>query len=246
MKRLMLKVAYDGTLYHGWAFQEGQKTVAGTLIDAIRELTGEEVELEGASRTDAGVHAMMNIAVFDTSSSIPPDKFCAALNTRLPEDITVRSSEEVSPDFSIRKAHTVKTYSYSIFNSDIADPLKRLYTYQVKYKLDADKMHEAAQYLVGKHDFKSFCSVHTQALTTIREITDISAARDKEMIRIEVSGYGFLYNMVRIISGTLIEIGRGRLQPEDMKNILSACDRSAAGPTAPPQGLLLEKIKILA
>ena len=246
MRRLMLRVAYDGTLYHGWAFQEGQKTVAGTVTAAINELTGEEVELEGASRTDAGVHALMNIAVFDTASSIPPDKFGAALNTKLPEDIVIRSSEEVAPDFSIRKAQTEKTYVYSILNSDFADPLKRLYTYQVRYSLDVDKMYEAAQYLVGKHDFKSFCSVHTQALTTLREITGISAVREGELIKIRVSGYGFLYNMVRIISGTLIEVGRGRLEPEDIPGILSECDRSAAGPTAPPQGLLLEKIRIIA
>ena len=246
MRRLMLRVAYDGTLYHGWAFQEGQKTIAGTLIDAIAELTGEKVELEGASRTDAGVHALMNIAVFDTGSPIPSEKFYAALNTKLPGDIKVRTSEEVSPDFSIRKTHTEKTYLYSILNSDFANPIKRLYTYQVKFPLDTDIMEEAAKYLVGKHDFKSFCSIHTQALTTVREITGISISREGDLIGIRVSGYGFLYNMVRIISGTLIETGRGRFKPQDVEEILSACDRSAAGPTAPPQGLLLEKIRILA
>ena len=246
MKRVMLRVAYDGTGYHGWALQEGQRTIAGTVKEAIRELTGEDVELEGASRTDAGVHALMNIAVFDTNSPIPADRLYAALNTKLPEDICIRTSEEVASDFSIRKAHTEKTYIYTILNSDFQNPVKRLYSYQVGFPLDAGVMNRAAGCLVGKHDFKSFCSTHTQALTTVREITSISVVREEELVRISVSGYGFLYNMIRIITGTLIEIGRGRFSEKDLADILDARDRSKAGPTAPPQGLLLEKIRILA
>lgn len=245
MKRLMLKVAYDGTDYHGWAVQDGQTTVAGTIKRAIEDLTNEPVELEGASRTDAGVHALMNIAVFDTNTSIPSDKFYAALNTFLPEDIYIRSSEEVCPDFSIRKADTEKTYRYTILNSDFPDPLKRRYTYHVGYKLDVSAMGKAAGCLVGRHDFKSFCSVHTQAQTTIREITGTSVQRRGELVEIEVSGYGFLYNMVRIIAGTLIEVGRGRFDKDRVEAILNAHDRTTAGPTAPPQGLLLEKIRII-
>ncbi len=246
MKRIMLRVAYDGSSYHGWAEQNGTVTVSGTLKGAIRTITGEEVELEGASRTDAGVHALMNIAVFDTASTIPAEKMYAALNTALPDDIRLRSSEEVAADFSIRKASTEKTYRYTILNTDLEDPTKRLYSYHVRYELDMDKMNEAAGFLLGKHDFKSFCSVHTQALTTVREITAIKVEREKDEVILRVSGYGFLYNMVRIIAGTLIETGRGRYTPEDVRAMLEATDRTKAGPTAPPQGLLLENIKILA
>ncbi len=245
MRRILLKVAYDGTAFHGWAFQEGVRTVCGTLLEGIEDLTGERVELEGASRTDAGVHALMNIAVFDTGSTIPPDKFYAALNTRLPEDVRITGSQEVEGDFSIRKAGTEKTYCYTILNSEHEDPTRRLYSYYVNHKLDESLMSEASKCLVGKHDFRSFCSVHTQALTTVREITGISVKRAGDVITVTVSGMGFLYNMVRIIAGTLIEVGKGRFSPDDVSVMLNACDRLSAGPTAPPQGLCLMEIRLM-
>ncbi|MCR5625989.1 MAG: tRNA pseudouridine(38-40) synthase TruA [Lachnospiraceae bacterium] len=245
MRKILMAIAYDGTAYHGWARQDGTKTVAGTIDRAVSELTGEDVMISGASRTDAGVHALMNMAVLETESKIPAEKFAGALNVRLPEDITIRWSKEADPSFSMREAKFFKTYRYSILNSSFRDPTKRLYTYQVTYELDIERMRDAAKPLVGEHDFKSFCSAHTEAKTTVRIIHSIEIEKNAETVNIRVSGYGFLYNMVRIIVGTLIEAGRGRLDPKDVKDILEACDRTKAGPTVPPEGLTLEFMEIL-
>ncbi|MCR5526144.1 MAG: tRNA pseudouridine(38-40) synthase TruA [Lachnospiraceae bacterium] len=245
MKRVLLKVAYDGTNYHGWQVQDGSATIESELNRAINEITHEQIEVSGASRTDAGVHARGNLAVFDTNARMPAEKFSYALNTRLPEDIRVVESSEVSMEFHPRFVDTEKTYMYRICNAEFPDPLKRLYTFFSYTKYDVDKMQKAAEYLTGEHDFKSFASIHTQAKTTVREITGIKVERADNEIQITVKGYGFLYNMVRIIAGTLLEIGAGKYAPESIKDILEACDRSKAGPTAPAQGLTLIEIKIL-
>lgn len=282
MKRILLTVAYDGTGYSGFQAQKsGVPTIERELNRALTELTGVETEVSGASRTDAGVHALCNLAVFDTESRIPPEKFANALNVRLPEQICVQNSREVPADFHPRFCDTVKTYDYVIYNAPFPSPRKKRYTHYSYTPFDVEKMREAAQYLVGEHDFKSFCSIHTQAQTTTRTITEIevierpceaeqTAERVAAMIPpfdmdndsgtdpgparrtvspreivIRVSGTGFLYNMVRIIAGTLMEAGRGALAPEQMKVILNACDRSKAGPTAPPEGLTLVRYRIL-
>ena len=245
MRRIMLTVAYDGSAYHGWQVQDGAITIESELNRAIEEITHEKCEVSGASRTDAGVHAMGNLAVFDTNARMPADKFSYALNTHLPDDIKVVDSCEVGEDFHPRFVDTEKTYCYSICNTKFPNPLKRLYSHYSYTKMDVDLMNEAAQYLIGEHDFKSLASVHTQAKTTVREITDAKVERVGDEIKITVSGYGFLYNMVRIIAGTLMEIGAGKYPPESMKEIIDAKDRSAAGPTAPACGLTLIKIKIL-
>lgn len=269
MKRVMLTVAYDGTGYSGFAAQKsGVPTIAGELSSALRDLTGETIEVSGASRTDAGVHALCNLAVFDTESRIPGNKFAAALNVRLPEQIRVQRSEEVAPDFHPRFRDTVKTYEYRIYNAEIPSPAQRLYTLFSYTPFDVERMRRAAGYLEGTHDFASFCSVYTQAKTTVRTITAIDVTEEpcrKEreaaealgsteafsrcgrfprLITIRVSGTGFLYNMVRIIAGTLMEAGRGALEPEQIRDILEARDRRAAGPTAPPQGLTLVRYEI--
>lgn len=249
-KRVMLTVAYDGTAYCGWQIQPGKKTIEGVLHHCICELTGEAVEVIGASRTDSGVHALGNIAVFDTNSPIPAEKFSYALNQRLPEDIRVREAKEVDQAFHPRRCESRKTYEYRIYNGPFPLPTRRLYTYFTYVPLDTERMRQGAALLVGEHDFKSFCSADTQAKTTVRRIDSIevreegAAQPDREIV-IRVTGRGFLYNMVRIIAGTLMEVGRGQMPPERVKEILEACDRQAAGPTAPACGLTLMKYEFL-
>ncbi len=245
MRRILIKAAYDGTDYHGWQAAEGQETIAGNINRALKRLTGENTEVHGTSRTDAGVHARGNLAVFDTESTIPPERFSFALNTYLPTDIRILSSEEVPADYHPRFLKTEKTYTYRLQLGEIPDPLRQRYSWNISYPLDADLMRRAARYLIGEHDFRAFCSVHTDVKTTVREISSITVTEADDEILITVKGYGFLYNMVRIITGTLVEAGRGKIQPEDMPDILKSLSREKAGPTAPPQGLTLMEIKVL-
>lgn len=243
MKRVLLKVAYDGTHYHGWQAQPGAVTIEGVLNEKLSELTGEDIIVIGASRTDAGVHALGNVAVFDTEASIPPERFSYALNTMLPEDICVKGSFEVPGDFHPRKTDTEKTYEYTIINTEFPVPGRRNYSWHIKPSLDIDKMRAAASVLIGPHDFRGFCSSKTQAGSTVRTIYSISVFSEGDEIKIIVRGDGFLYNMVRIIAGTLANAGGlGRLTPEDVYRALETKDRSLAGLTAPPQGLCLVEI----
>ncbi len=239
LKRVMLTVAYDGTDYCGWQIQPGKKTIEGVLNRCISELTGEKVEVIGASRTDSGVHALGNIAVFDTDSSIPAEKFSYALNRSLPEDIRIQDARETAPDFHPRRCESRKTYEYRIYNAPFPLPTKRLYAHFTYVPLDVEQMSRGAAFLVGEHDFRSFCSVDTQAQTTVRRIDSTEVRRQDREIVIRIAGRGFLYNMVRIIAGTLMEVGRGQMPPERVKDILEVCDRQAAGPTAPACGLTL-------
>ena len=241
-KRICLTVAYDGTAYCGFQVQKNGRTIEGELNRALKELTGEEIRVTGASRTDAGVHGLCNRAVFDTASRIPGEKFSYALNQRLPEDIRVQKSEEVAEDFHPRHCTSRKTYEYHIWNAAFPNPVKRLYAHFTYVLLDVEKMRQAAAYLVGEHDFASFCSAGSQAETTVRTIYDLTVEKVGEEIVIRVTGSGFLYNMVRIIAGTLMEAGYGRMEPEKMARILGARERSAAGPTAPACGLILTEI----
>lgn len=239
MKRVMLKVAYDGTNYHGWQIQPNVITIESVLNEALSGLFHEEIKVIGASRTDTGVHALGNVAVFDTTARMPAEKIVYALNQRLPEDIRIQYSREVAPDFHPRRQNSKKTYEYQILNCAFPMPVYRLYSYFTYAKLDVEKMKQAALYLVGEHDFKSFCSTKTVAETTVRTIYDISVEKAQDMLRIRITGSGFLYNMVRIIVGTLVEVGKGSIAPEYVKDILNACDREKAGPTLPACGLTL-------
>ncbi len=243
MKRVKLTVAYDGTGYCGWQIQPNGITVEEVLNKALRKLTGEEITVMGASRTDSGVHAMGNVAVFDTNTSIPAERIAMALNQRLPEDITIVKSEEVSADFHPRYGDIKKTYEYHIVNTRMPMPTKRLYNYFVSYDLDIEKMREAAGYLVGEHDFVSFCNVRTDVENTVRTVYALDVLQQGDEITVRITGNGFLYNMVRIIVGTLIRVGRGFYEPEEVKEILEAKKRTAAGVTAPPQGLFLMEIE---
>lgn len=243
MKRVKLVVAYDGTNYHGWQVQDNGITIEEVLNRTISELVQEDIKVIGASRTDAGVHACGNVAVFDTESRIPGDKFSFVLNQRLPEDIRIQESCEVDADFHPRYADTVKTYEYNILNRRFELPSKRLYAAFCYYPMDIERMDQAAAYLVGEHDFKSFCSAGAQVQTTVRTIYAVNVTKDDDMVHIRITGNGFLYNMVRIIAGTLMQVGTGLMEPEQVKEILEARDRSKAGPTAVAKGLTLVEIR---
>ncbi|MBQ9142265.1 MAG: tRNA pseudouridine(38-40) synthase TruA [Lachnospiraceae bacterium] len=244
-KRVRLIVAYDGTNYHGWQVQPGMITIESELNCCLSALLQEEIQVIGASRTDSGVHALGNVAVFDTTARMPAEKISYALNQRLPEDIRIQKSEEVASDWHPRHCDSRKTYEYYIYRGEFPLPTKRLYSLHTYHKLDVARMQEAASYLEGEHDFKSFCQTGAQVESTVRTIYKVEVLENGAELIIRVCGNGFLYNMVRIIVGTLLEVGQGKRRPEDMKDIIEAKDRAAAGPTAPAHGLLLYKYEFL-
>ena len=243
MRRIKLIVSYDGTNYSGFQIQPNAVTIEEELNKALSDLCGEEVKVIGASRTDAGVHALMNVAVFDTDMRMAADKFAYALNQRLPSDIIIQDSCEVPEDFHPRYASSIKTYEYRILNRKFPDPLLKNFTYTYYYELDVPAMNEAAGYFIGEHDFTSFSAVKAQVNTRVRTIYECSVTRNGDLITLRIRGNGFLYNMVRIIAGTLLKVGSHDLMPSDIHAILEAKDREAAGPTAPPQGLVLISIE---
>ena len=297
MRRIRLKVSYDGTAYCGSQLQPNGVTVEEKLNDAIRKLTGDASPVSFASRTDSGVHAAGNCAVFDTEMRMAADKFAFALNQRLPEDIRIQRSFETAPDWHPRKQNCRKTYEFRIFNSRIPDPLQRLYTVFYYYELDPEKMNRAIQCLVGEHDFAAFCSAGSQSDNTVRTIYSAevlaedaggsglfaapafsapadaaseaaaaeagapdSAAQGRgstgkkdtkagyfppKLVTIRISGSGFLYNMVRIIAGTLLQIGSGIREEGDLLRILRSRSRREAGPVAGGNGLCLKNIEFL-
>jgi len=317
-RRILLRVAYDGTNYHGWQLQPNAATIEGELNRALCALTGEEIVVTAASRTDAGVHALGNVAVFDTTSRIPAEKFSYALNQRLPEDIVIQSSKQVADDFHPRHCDCRKTYEYDILNRTFPLPAYRNTAYFLYGTLNIEAMRRACQAFLGEHDFASFCAAGAQVQTTVRKIYSLevecrplteagtpvppasgeavnaadgkrgeqvqqaqsasgemlNAAAGKsdeqvqqaqpesgetaipaagganagsadQLLTIRVKGNGFLYNMVRIIAGTLVEVGRGHIKPEEVAGIIAAKDRAKAGPTAPARGLRLVEIEYL-
>ena len=244
MRRIRIVVAYDGTNYCGWQIQPNGITIEEILNRQISKLTGEDIRIIGASRTDSGVHALGNVAVFDTSARMPGEKISYALNQRLPEDIRIQMSKEVEPDFHPRYRNSRKTYEYRILNKKFPVPTKRLYSHFTYLPLDVEKMRKAGEYLLGEHDFKSFCGAGAQVKTTTRTIYSCEVEKDgNDIITIRVTGNGFLYNMVRIIAGTLIRVGGGEMLPDEMPQILGRKDRTAAGPTAPAHGLTMMGIE---
>ena len=246
MRRVRLFVAYDGTDYCGWQVQPNGITVEEVLNRELGRLTGEDIHIIGASRTDSGVHALMNVAVFDTASSIPPERMAYALNQRMPEDIVITKSDEVGADWHPRYQDNVrKTYEYHIYNAPVLNPLKRKYSAFVSFPMDVEKMRRGAAYLVGEHDFVSFCNVRTNVSDTVRTVEDITVTENGADIVIRITGNGFLYNMVRIIAGTLIRVGRGFYEPEKVREILEEKKRTAAGVTAPACGLVLVEIEYM-
>lgn len=242
-KRVKLTVAYDGTNYCGWQVQPNGVTIESELNRHLSELLKEEIHVIGASRTDAGVHARGNVAVFDTSARMPAEKISYAMNTRLPEDIRIQDSREVPGDFHPRFCNTVKTYEYKICNRRFPDPCSRLYSLFYYWDLDEKRMQQAAKHLIGTHDFTSFCTNKPEVTDRVRTIYSLDVIREGEMITVRVCGSGFLYNMVRIIVGTLLRVGSGMIEPDEIPAILEAKDRGRAGETARPQGLTLVEIR---
>lgn len=240
--RIKLIIEYDGTNYVGWQRQTNGLAVQQVVEEALEDLTGEKTVIHAAGRTDAGVHALGQVAHFDTSTTVPPERISFALNTRLPNDIRVVKSEETDDDFHARFCAKAKTYVYTYYNADHASAVYRNTSAHARGSLDIEAMKQAAEVLVGTHDFVSFCASGSDVDTTVRTVYSIDVKKELPFIRIEVTGSGFLYNMVRIIAGTLLEAGQGRLTAEDVKAILEAKNRRKASPTAPAKGLVMKKI----
>lgn len=243
-RRVLLTISYDGTNYCGWQKQSCDtiNTVQGEFNKACSNLFKTKIDSIGASRTDAGVHALGQRATIDIDSTIPTERIPLALNGFLPIDIVVTAATEVEYDFNPRFNATKKTYEYKIYNSSFRNPIYRNYSEYVREPLDVAQMNIAAKSFIGTHDFKGFCSSGNSSKTTTRTIFDISVEQRNDFIVITVTGDGFLYNMVRIIAGTLIYVGNGRIQPDEIRGIISSLDRRKAGKTAGPSGLTLIEI----
>jgi len=243
-RNIRLTISYDGTRYHGWQRQRNADTVERQITDALQELTGWEVQIRGSSRTDAGVHALHQVANVHLDSPIPTARIAQALNHRLPDDITILEAVEVPMEFDAVTSAVRKRYRYTIFTGPARPVMQIRFCWHYPGRLDAVAMDAAARVLVGTHDFKSFASAADRRQSSVRTISLCTVVESQpDMIQIDVEADGFLYNMVRNIVGTLVEIGRGRWPREKMGEILAACDRTAAGPLAPACGLCLMKIE---
>lgn len=238
----MLVLAYDGTDFYGYQVQNDDRTVQKVLEDAICKLTGEKVKSVASGRTDSGVHAEGQVVHFDTNSTIPESKFKDALNSLLDSDVRVLKSKEVKPNFHARYDAKSKVYKYVIYNGKVENPLTNRYATFYPYKIDFDKINDAIKEIVGTHDFKCFLASGSQVKNTIRTIEYIKVAKKGKLITFTIKGNGFLYNMVRIIVGTLLEISQGRLSTADLKNAIETKDRKLAGKTMPANGLRLYKV----
>lgn len=241
-RRIKLVVGYDGTAYSGWQRQLNAPSVQAALEAAVRSLTGESLCVTGASRTDAGVHALGQAAHFDTVSSIPAEKFAYAINTRLPGDIRVTDSRQVSPAFHARYGARGKTYRYQIHNAPHASALYRLQRAHVAAPLDVEAMARAAQAVLGEHDFRAFAAAGGQAKGTVRDIREVALAREGDLVELTVRGRSFLYNMVRILAGSLIYVGVGKLPEDALARALVTGSRLDLGITAPAHGLTLMEV----
>ena len=240
--RVLLRVAYDGTAYCGWQAQPNGITVEEVLTAAVRELFAQDIDLIGASRTDSGVHAMGNVAVFDVETRMPAEKIAYALNARLPEDIRIRESIEVPDGFHPRHTDCVKTYEYRIYHDRFENPKERLYSCFDYGSFDIAAMRTVCPILCGTHDFTAFCAAGSQTEDKHRTIYELEVLEEGPILTIRVTGNGFLYNMVRIIAGTLIKVGKGQMSAETIRQALKTGDRRLAGPTAPAKGLTLMRI----
>lgn len=242
MRKIKLVLEYDGTAYHGWQVQPDLPTVQGTVQAALRRLTDEEAVLTGASRTDAGVHALHQVASFVTARPWEPDVFRRALNSHLPADIAVTRAEEVSLAFDARRSARSKRYRYVILNRPSPTPHLRHFAWWLRGKLDVRVMDEALRCLLGEHDFSAFRAAACEAATPVRRMFAAQAVADEERVLVDVEADAFLQHMARIIVGTVVEVGWGRLDPAGFLAVLESRDRRRAGPTAPPQGLFLQRV----
>lgn len=244
MKRnIKLTIEYDGTNYSGWQKQKHSITIQQKIEEAIKSITREDCEVIGSSRTDAGVHARGFTANFITESNIPPNKFKYAINSKLPKDIVIINSEEVPLEFHSRFDSKGKKYIYTILNREEPPTIERNYVYHFPKKLDVDLMRQGSKFFIGEHEFDSFYKKSGSTVkSTLRNIYYCDVRKKDNLIEFTVIGSGFLYNMVRIMAGTLIEVGIGRIQPKDIQDILLAKDREKAGRSLPPQGLCLHEV----
>ncbi|MDK2821177.1 MAG: tRNA pseudouridine38-40 synthase [Clostridia bacterium] len=244
MPKLKIILAYDGTDYSGWQIQPAAhgKTIQGVVTSALKKLTGEEISLVAAGRTDAGVHARGQVISFNTASRIPVERWPLALNSVLPEDIVALKAEKVHEDFHARYDARRKQYRYTIYNERFPDVFSRRYSWQIPHPLDRDAMAKATKYFIGYHDFRSFCASGSSVKNFNRYVEQSKISYRGNFIYFDITANGFLYHMVRNIVGTLVEVGRQHIKPENIAEILAAKCRQKAGPTAPPQGLCLEKV----
>ncbi|WIV13184.1 tRNA pseudouridine(38-40) synthase TruA [Proteiniborus sp. MB09-C3] len=242
MRNIKLIIEYDGTNYFGWQKQPHQKTIQEAIEYSIKKITKEDVGIFGSGRTDRGVHARGQVANFFTEAKIPGEKFKDAINSVLPSDIVISHSEEVDCSFHSRYSAQGKEYRYVIYNRRIPSPLLRNYAYHVPQKLHFDLMQKASADFIGTHDFTAFMASGSSVKDTTRTIYSIHLNKNHEIIELKINGNGFLYNMVRIIAGTLVDIGIGKIDSSYISEILLSKDRKNAGHTAPPHGLYLEKV----
>ena len=246
MNNIAVKIMYDGAKYHGWQFQKNGITVQERIEDVLFRITGKKTSVCGCSRTDAGVHALEYVFNFKSDTKIPVERLPYALNNHLGDDsIAAVSAWYETEDFNARFSSTGKRYIYKIWNSNIENPFTSKYSWFVPYKLDIDKMKKAAGYFCGTHDFSAFMAAGGSQKTTVRTIRDCLVRESlewKEQIEIEVEADAFLYNMVRIITGTLVDVGVGRTSTDSIPDIIKSGDRRRAGMTAPPEGLFLKKV----
>ncbi|MBT3319174.1 MAG: tRNA pseudouridine(38-40) synthase TruA [Clostridia bacterium] len=240
--RIKLIIEYDGTNYVGWQRQTNGLSVQQVVEEAFEKASGSKAVLYSAGRTDAGVHARGQVAHLDTETSIPPEKISYAMNAQLPSDIRVVSSAAVSDEFHARYGAKAKTYVYTYINTQHPSAIHRNTTAHIRGDVDTSAMQQATKHIVGTHDFASFCASGGEVDTTVRTVYSLDVTRDEPFIKIEVTGSGFLYNMVRIIAGTLLDVGRGKLSVSAVKDIIAAKDRSMASPTAPARGLTMKQV----
>ena len=243
MRNLLFKIAFNGSAFHGWQQQENAVTVQGELKKAWKNLTGEIPNIIGCSRTDAGVHANEYYFNVRTESTIPVESFPVALSSaKLPKEISIYSCQEVDYEFNARFDCVKKEYEYVIENTQIPSPFLYKRAFNYKYKIDVELMNEAAQHFIGTYDFSAFCAADAQVKSKVRTIYSAGVTREGDLVKFRVCGNGFLYNMVRIMAGTLIYVNNGRIKPEDIIGIIESGDRTKAGITAIPDGLYLNKV----
>lgn len=242
MRNLLLTICYDGSSYHGWQVQKNALTVQEVFQKAVERVFCEKIDIKGCSRTDSGVHANMYCVSFKTEKDIENENIVRALNTYLPKDIAVLKCEEREKDFHARYSVVSKQYVYKLYNGKIRNPFYNNYAFHYRYPIDADYLNREAQAFLGTHDFAAFCSADSGVEDTVRTIESIKVERDGDMVYFTVEADGFLYNMVRIIVGTLLFISEGKIKKGELSDIIEGKNRKRAGKTAPPQGLYLNRV----
>ena len=242
MKNIAVRLMYDGSNYHGWQYQKNGITVQEVIEKALSKITGESIKVTGSSRTDAGVHALDYVFNFKSDTNIPADKLPYALNYELNDDIVATSAWEADEDFNARFSSKGKKYIYKIWNAKMRNPFYAGYSWYLPYKLDRDKMTECAKHFVGTHDFSAFMAAGGSQKTTVRTIKECFVEIQDDLITVTVAADAFLYNMVRIITGTIVECGMGKIEHCDIPDIIKSGDRRKSGLTAPPEGLFLKEV----